>query len=252
MPNGFSLFTTTFKNIGTTSTFDLKTIKPTDPNGKVLNLSDGTVFVCLLDSNGNYGSLIYWKGKSLGGWSKSGENTVIADGEVLIGDGVGIAVYNNIRVNANGDEYTGKSGATTSPLKFLVSGQVDLVCKNLVAQGFSINGNSTPSSIDLTKVKPTDMNGKVLNLSDGTVFVCLLDSEGNYGTLIYWKGKTLGGWSKSGESALLSEGEVVLSPGRGFAVYNNVRANANGDEYTGKSGAVATTIYLTLPSPVSE
>lgn len=228
----------------------MNTIKPTDPNGKVLNLSDMTVFVCVLDSKGNYGKNIYWKGKTVGGWGMDGSTEPLADGEVTVGDGSGIAIYNNIRVNADGNEYTGKSGAKASPLLMKVSGEVDLVCSNIAPPGFSINGNSTPVAVDLADIKPTDMNGKVLSLSDITVFVCLLDDKGNYGDSIYWKGKSLGGWCIDGTSEILPAGKIILNPGQGFAVYNNVKANANGDEYTGKSGAQATPIIMSLPSPV--
>ena len=246
VPNGFSLFTATFKNIGEKKTFDLNSLRPTDPNGNVLSLSDGTLYVCVLDSAGNYSENIRWRGKTLGGWSKDG-TTLISDGEVEIGEGVGIAVYNNIKVDSDGNETT-KKGGVSAQAKFQVSGEVDLVCKNLVAQGFSITGNSTPSAIDLTAVKPTDLNGKVLNLSDGTVYICLLDAAGNYGENIRWRGKTLGGWSVDG-TTVISQGDVVIAAGSGFAVYNNVKADENGNESTGKK-ATATSIYLSLPSPV--
>ena len=140
VPNGFSLFTATFKNIGDTKTFDLNSLRPTDPNGNVISLSDGTIYVCVLDSSGNYGENIKWRGKTLGGWSKDG-TTIIANGEVTIGEGVGIAVYNNIKVDGDGNETTKKTGVA-APAKFQVSGEVDLVCKNLAAPGYSISGNS--------------------------------------------------------------------------------------------------------------
>ena len=248
VPNGFSLFTATFKNIGETTTFDLTDLKPTDPKGKVLSLSDGTFYVCIVDQSGNYSNNYMWRGKTLGGWSLDGEN-LIPSGSVTIGDGVGILVYNNIKVDAEGNESTAKK-ATSSPALIQVSGQVDLVCKNLIATGFSISGNSTPVSVDLKRVRPTDMNGNILSLSDGTVYVCLLDSTGNYGDNIMWRGKTLGGWSKDGTN-VIADNEVVITPGCGLLIYNNVKADANGNESTAKK-ATATTIYLTLPPPVSK
>ena len=217
-----------------------------DPNSNVISLTDGAIFVCVLDSTGNYGSNIEWRGKTLGGWSVDG-TSIIADKQIMVGDGAGIVVFNNIRVDSSGNESIGKK-AVKAPILLQVSGEVDLECRNLIPSGWSITGNSTPSDVKLNAIVPTDLNGNTISLTDGAVFICIIDEDGNYGDNIEWRGKTLGGWSVDG--ATVVSDSVTIEAGKGFAINNTVKADANGNESTGKK-ATATSIYLTLPSPIS-
>lgn len=243
--NGYSLFTVTFKNIGETESFDLNNLVPQTPAGVDIS-GDNKVRVYVLDDAGNYGDTIAWYGKTLQGWSKDSGATKIADGEVTVGNGKGFAVYNNLKVNANGVEAT--KNATASSLVFLVSGKVDLTCQNIAVSGYSVNGNSTPVTIDLGSIVPKTPAGVTLT-GDNKVRIYLLDAEGNYGDTIAWYGKTLVGWSKDSGATKIAEGEVTLAPGKGFAIYNNLKVNATGVEAT--KNATASPVVLQLPIPTS-
>ncbi len=243
--NGYSLFTVTFKNIGETTAFDLNTLVPQTPAGVDIS-GDAKVRVYVLDDAGNYGDAITWYGKTLKGWSKDDGATKIADGEVSIDNGKGFAVYNNLKVNANGVEAT--KNATPSSLIFLVSGKVDLTCQNIAASGYSVNGNSTPVSIDLSTIVPKTPAGVTVS-GDSKIRIYLLDDAGNYGDAITWYGKTLVGWSTDDGATKIATGSVMLSPGKGFAVYNNLKVNANGVEAT--KNASASPVVLQLPIPTA-
>ena len=243
--NGYSLFTATFKNIGETETFDLNTLVPKTPAGVDIS-GDAKVQIFVLDDAGNYGDTIAWYGKTLRGWSKDSGATKISDGEVTVGNGKGFAVYNNLKVNANGVEAT--KNATASSLIFLVSGKVDLTCQNVAVSGYSVNGNSTPVSIDLGAIVPKTPAGVAVT-GDAKIQIFLLDDAGNYGDTIAWYGKTLVGWSKDSGATKLAVNEVTLEPGKGFAIYNNLKVNANGVEAT--KNATASAVVLQLPVPTS-
>ena len=243
VPTGYYIFTPTFKNVSSDSKFDIKTIKPILPSGVAVGQNQKvTIFV--LDESGNYGVAIYWYGKS-NMWTKDGIKS-INDGEVMVGNGQGVAVWNTVKVNAStGVEVT--KGGVTSSIKMLVSGEVDLVCKNTVPTGYMINGNSTPNAINLKKITPRLLNGTALRQNQ-KVTVFMLDEDGNYGAAIYWYGKT-GIWTTDGATEI-SDLDGTLNAGQGFAIWNTVKINAStGAEVT--KGGVTTSIYLELPSPIT-
>ena len=207
---------------------------------------DNKVQIFVLDDAGNYGDTIAWFGKTLKGWSKDDGATAIANGEVTIGNGKGFAVYNNLKVNANGVEAT--KNATASSLIFLVSGKVDLTCANVAVSGYSVNGNSTPVTIDLSAIVPKTPAGVTLT-GDNKIQIYLLDDAGNYGDTIAWFGKTLQGWSMDDGATKIATGTYMLPPGKGFAIYNNLKVNSNGVEAT--KNATASSVVLQLPVPTS-
>ena len=246
LANGFSLFTATFKGIGDETTFDLTDMVPKTPAGADIT-GNGKVQIYLLDTAGNYGTAYMWYG-SLGGWSTDGSSKVLS-GTVTIGDGVGVAVYNQLKVLATtGVESTARTAVSTNAV-FQVSGAVELTPANAAVSGFSLNGNNTPVAIDLTDITPVTPNGVTIT-GNGKVQIYLLDTAGNYGTAYMWYG-TLGGWSTDG-TTVISEGDVTLKPGQGFAVYNQLKVLATtGAESTART-AVASPAVLNLPSPVNE
>ena len=95
---GWSLFTPTFKNIGENAKIDLQAIVPMTPKGAAISLKDGTVYIKFMDDGGNYYKTYNWQGKTLGNWAEEGKTTSITNGEVMIGEGWGIEVYNGLRV----------------------------------------------------------------------------------------------------------------------------------------------------------
>ena len=242
IPSGYYIFTPTFKNIGENQQFDIKTLRPYLINGNAVSRNQ-TVKIFVLDNEGNYGVAIVWYG-STGIWTKDGA-TAIADGEVMVGTGNGIAVQNTVKVNSSTGAEVAKGGVTT-PIYFLVSGEVDLICQNVVPAGYMINGNSTPAAINLRNVTPRLPNGNAVSRNQ-TVKIFLLDDEGNYGPAIVWYGAT-GIWTTDG-SAEISTAEGALAVGQGFAVQNTVKVNASTGTEVAKGGA-STPIYLELPSPI--
>ena len=242
VPAGYYVFTPTFKNIGADQKFDIKTLKPILPAGaQVANNQKVSIFV--LDAAGNYGASISWYGKKEM-WTIDGVNA-IADGEVMVGAGQGIAVWNTVKVNETTGAEVAKGGVTT-PIHFLVSGEVDLECRNLVPAGYMLNGNSTPVSINLKNVTPRLPSGLAV-ANNQKVSVFKLDSAGNYEASISWYGKS-GMWTKDGTNPISDE-EGVLAPGCGFAVWNTAKINAATGAEVAKGG-VATAIYLELPRPI--
>ena len=242
MPTGYYIFTPTFKNVSD-SKFDIKNIKPVLPSGVAVGQNQKvTVFV--LDESGNYGVAIYWYGKN-SMWTKDGVNS-LNDGEVMVGNGQGVAVWNTVKVNADTGAEVSKGGVTSS-IKILVSGEVDLICKNTVPTGYMINGNSTPNQINLKSITPRLLNGTAVGQNQ-KVTVFMLDKDGNYGAAIYWYGKT-GIWTTDGVNEI-SDLAGTLNPGQGFAIWNTVKVNATTGAEVSKGG-VTTPIYLELPSPIA-
>ena len=136
MPTGYNIFTPTFKKVGSDAQIDLKTLTPLLKSGLPVT-KNMTVTAFVLDSTGNYESAIYWYG-SASMWTKDGTNP-IADGAVMVGNGKGIAFKNEVKINDQGVEP--KKGGTPTPIDIQVSGEVDLVCQNVVAPGYMIQGN---------------------------------------------------------------------------------------------------------------
>ena len=208
-----------------------------------------TVKVLVLDESGDYGDPIAWyggKGTADPMWTKDGSKP-IADGEVMIGNGCGVAVQNTVRVK-DGAEVA--KGGDFSKIYFQVSGEVDLVCKNLISakNGFQISGNSTPVAINLKDVTPRLANGDAIKQNQ-TVKVLMLGTDGNYGDPIAWyggKGTATPMWTKNGSDPI-ADAEGELAAGQGFAVQNTVRVK-DGAEVA--KGGDFSEVYLDLPLPI--
>ena len=97
--DGYYIFTPTFKKIGSEAKFDIKEIKPILPSG-VTVANNQKVTLYILDEGGEYGTPVSWFGKS-SMWSKNGTDEV-GDGEVMVGEGKGVAVKNIVQVNKDG------------------------------------------------------------------------------------------------------------------------------------------------------
>lgn len=246
LANGYSLFTATFKGIGNVTTFDLTDMTPKTPAG--VNITgNGKVLVYVLDTAGNYGTPYAWYG-SLGGWSTDGATTIPAN-TVTLGDGVGVAVYNSLKVLATtGAESTARQAVSTNAV-FQVSGAVELTPANATVSGYSLSGNNTPVAIDLAEITPVTTNGVAIT-GNGKVLVYLLDTAGNYGTPYAWYGAQ-SGWSTDNGTSVVPSKTVMLSPGQGFAVYNSLKVlPTTGAESTARQ-AVASPAVLNLPPPVT-
>ena len=88
---------------------------PTLTDGTAIN-TDAKVFVYMLDDadNGVYSQPYKWY-PSLGGWSANG-TAKIGDEDVVIGSGVGFAVYNDVKMKAGVESYS--KGSTNVAIIF--------------------------------------------------------------------------------------------------------------------------------------
>lgn len=213
--SGYSLFTATFKDVGD-GDIDLCNITPVTAEGGSIT-AKGTIYAYKLDSTGAYGTAYrYYTNKSPVGWYSG--NTALTTGTVTFNAGEGIAVRN----------------ATGATIAFQVSGAVDLVCQNAIPTGYSVTGNSTPVSIDLTNITPLTAEGGAIT-AKGTIYLYQLDSAGSYGTAYrYYTNKTPVGWYVG--NTAVSAGDVTLAAGDAVAVRN----------------ATGSSILFQLPSPVTK
>ena len=194
---------------------------------------------------GDYSSTVYSWYPSVGGWSKDNGGSKIADEECPLDPGVGFAIYNNVKMNASGDQST-KPSDPVSPIHLLCSGEVDLVNQNVIPAGWAVSGNATPISLYLKDIKPMLTSGKDLTIG-GKVTIQLMEDRkvGDYSSTVYSWYPSVGGWSKDNGGSKIADEECPLDPGVGFAIYNNVKMNASGDQSTKPSDPVSP-IYLNV------
>lgn len=122
------------------------------------------------------------------------------------------------------------------------AGEVDLTCKNVIATGFSIMGNSTPVDTDLTAITCLKADGTAFATSGrtgtcaGKIIINTLSVDGSYGTsYAYYSTKTPVGWYNLATGVAVANGDVPLTAGTAFAVNNTLDSSA----------------LLKLPSPVT-
>ena len=238
VPNGYSMFTVTFKN-PTNTVFDLtdivvlnsaglemnddKSVTPSRQSRNKISVQKMNVSTgYLLDTNYRFTTLT---GK---GWCNG--TTKLEAGEFTLQNGEGFAV-----TSAQGDS-----------VKFRVSGEVNLAPVSMaIPNGYSIIGNMTPNTVDLTSIKVLNSAGLEMN-DDKTVSpsrqsrnkISVQKMNGSTGYLLdtSYRFTTLSdkGWCNG--STKLEVGEFTLAPGETVAV-----TSAQGD-----------TVYFQFPTPVSE
>ena len=145
-------------------------------------------------------------------------------GELVLAAGEAMCVY-------NGD-------TAGSDLAFQFSGAVELnpISLNIPPSNYSLVGNFTPVSVDLTAVVPKGADGTDLGTSKKKIMVQKITAAtGGMGTAYQYT--TAGNkWVNFNTSSDVVAGEVVLAPGESLCVYN-------GDTKT---------VSLKFPSPISE
>ena len=191
---GFVLFTPTFKGIG--GEMPLSDIVIVAEDGSPSTVMGG-VLVQKMDASGAYlDTYAYFEGM---GW-------IGADG-VTIKPGEAICVNN----------------AEANTVYFRVSGEVDLVNKNKVGQGFVLWGNSTPVTVNLSDITIVDADGNELPIV-GEIAAQKMDASGAYlDSYIYFAGM---GW--------MGADGITLTPGESLCINN--------------TGMVD--VFLKVPSPV--
>ena len=209
----YHLYTATFKNIGTTSQIDLKSIVPVTATGATYT-GNNRIKIQKLAANGDYGATYNYR-NSKGGWCQA--STLLDDGAVMLSDGEAICVYNGETANVQ--------------LRF--SGEVNLrpMSVLLPPQTYALVGNMTPVAIDLKGVQLLNADQESFT-SNNRVKVQKLLSNGDYGPTYNYR-TSKGGWCQA--STLLDDGAVMLQAGESMCVYN---------------GESSTSVYLLFPSPI--
>ena len=239
VPAGYSIFSPVFKSVSGEN-FDLNDITPTTTN-RVALTGNAKVTVFKLTTTGAYGTSYAWYPAV--GWSADGGTTGVSDGVVTFTSGEGFAMSSTYK-ELNGVESTNKK-AVAAPMAMLVSGEVDLVCKNAVPYGYSISGNATPLPLDLNDITPITTNSVALT-GNAKVTVFKLGTAGTYETSYAWYPSV--GWSADGGATGLANGIVTFTAGEGFALSSTYK-ELNGVESTNKK-AVGAPLLLQLKKPL--
>ena len=237
MPEGYSMYTVTFQNIGG-GDFDLATIKLLNSAGKEMDDDSSTtpsqrsrskVLFQMIDlDTGNLNATSYdYTSRNKVGWRKDG--VAVGTGEVTFKDGEGIYISNN----------------QGEAVKLLVSGNVALTpITTAIPNGYSIIGNMTPTRVDVTAIKL--LNSAKIEMDDDNtttptqrsrskvLFQKLDSATGNLLATSYdYTSRNNVGWRKDGTE--IAAGEEYLEPGE--AIYIN---NSQGDS-----------VYLQFPAIVT-
>ena len=193
VPNGYSLFTVTFKNVGG-GDYDAQDIKPdTDTNGKI--------YIQKLEASGEYANNTYnWRANK-SGWCKS---LALQDrGVITFTDGEGMVVNNT----------------TGSEVVFQVSGEVVLQpWTGLCPVGYTLIGNMTPVEIDAQDIIPYLADASGVSETNGKIYIQKLETSGEYADNTYNWRYNKNGWCKS--LSLQGRGVITFKPGEA-AVLNN-------------------------------
>ncbi len=230
--SGYSLFTPTFKNVDNTS-FNLADVQPLRNDGSAFGTGlstrcNGVIKVNKISAEGNYTTTYsYYETSAYLGWYDNNMVKVTADNPVSFSDGEAILVNN---------QYKGL------PVRFQVSGAVDLVNKNLIPTGNGLFGNNTPVTINLADVVVLNKDGESFGTSfstrcNGVVKVNKISAEGNYTTTYsYYETSTYLGWYDNNMTKVVGNA-ITIAPGEALLVNNQYKGQA---------------VYFKLPSPVSE
>ena len=240
VPNGYSMFTVTFKN-PTNTVYDIKDIIICNSAGLEMNddsstspsrRSRGKVSVQKMNvtTGGLYDDHAYKFTTQNGkGWCDG--STPLSYGDFTLANGEGFAV-----TSTQGDA-----------VKFRVSGEVNLTPVSMaIPNGYSIIGNMTPKTIDVKDIKVLNSAGLEMNddstttptrRSRGKISVQKMNvtTGGLYDDHAYkFTTQSSKGWCDG--STALTIGALTLAPGETLAV-----TSTQGD-----------TVYFQFPSPVSE
>ena len=242
VPNGYSMFTVTFKKTGATGySFDVKDIEVLNSAGVKMDDDASTtptqrsrnkIGIQKLNptTGALYGDHAYrYSTQSAKGWCDG--STALAAGELTLQDGEGFAI-------------TSTQGEA---VKFRVSGDVVLTPISMaIPNGYSLIGNMTPNTIDVKDIKVLNSAGIEMDDDNSTtptqrsrnkIGIQKMNSAtgGLYGDHAYrYSTQSAKGWC-DGSTSLVA-GELTLAPGETVAV-----TSTQGD-----------TVYFKFPAPVSQ
>ena len=246
VPALWSVFSPVFKGVSTeNNVVYLSQVTPVLADGTAIATSAKVFAYVMTDAdNGIYGLPYMWY-PSLGGWTLDGTSK-IGDTDVPLSVGAGFAVYNNVKMKAGVESYS--KGSTNVAIAFMVSGEVDLVCQNVIPALWSVTGNNSPVSRYLSDFVPKMADGETALTTDAKVFVYMLDDADNgvYSAPYMWY-PSLGGWTLDG-TAKIADDAVAIGSGVGFAVFNNVKTKAGVESYS--KGSVQAPIVFKTKNPL--
>ena len=222
MQEGFSILTPTFKGIA--KDFDLTDIQICDENGNILEDVYSQITIQKLDEGGYYLDSYSFDHESYPtyGWVNdvTGDEVNPSDYTFKVGEAISI----------NNTSYG-------SVVYFKVSGEVDLVNKNEINEGFVIWGNSTPVTIDLTDIRMVDESGAVLEDVYSQITIQKLDEGGYYLDSYSFDHESYPtyGWVNDVTGDEVEPDDYKLAPGEAVSVNNT--------SYGSK-------VWFTIPHPV--
>ena len=202
VPQGFSLFTVTFKDVGGAA-FDIKDLIPCDTNGTKLTSCVQKIRVQKMDASGAYLTVYNYNTAGNRGWCQG--TAQLADGAVTFADGEAVCINNTLGFDAG----------------IIVSGAVELnPFSGLMGEGFSLCGNMTPVPVDLKSLVPYNENDEQITSCVQKIRVQKMDAEGGYLTVYNYNTAGNRGWCQG--TSQLSDGAVMLQPGEAFCVNNTL------------------------------
>ncbi len=219
--SGYALLTPTFKNVGGASTIDLTAISVVKPGSSSFT-SKKKVMVQKMDLTTGGMTTAYLYTTAGSKWvNQSGAD--VAVGEVTFAAGEGMCVYN------------GDSAGSTLALQFSGAVELNPVSLDIPSGNYTLVGNLTPVTVDLTEVVPLGAGGTALGTSKKKIMIQkVISGTGGMGTAYLYT--TAGNKWVNQSGADVAVGDVTFSPGEAMCVYN-------GDTKV---------VTLSFPSPVSE
>ena len=207
VPEGFSLFCPTFKGVG--GRLDLSTIDICTADGAINLDIYGAVSLQQMNAEGGYipGLYVYDKDSyAENGWENPSHQEIQV-GEMTFAEGEGVCINNDY-------------GET---VYIRVSGEVDLLNRNEVGEGYILWGNSTPVALDLCNLNIVDSDGEINLDIYGAVSIQFMNTEGGYipGLYVYDKDSySENGWENPSHEEI-APGEKVLQPGEAVCINND-------------------------------
>ena len=202
----YALLTPTFTDVGGADSIDLTAIAVVKP-GATSFTSKTKISVQKMDLTTGGMTDIY-RYTTVGGGKWIGPSADVTVGQVTLKEGEGLCVFNN--------------DSAGSALSFQFSGTVELkpVSMNIPVGNYSIVGNCTPVTVDLTKVTPKGANGTALGTSKTKISIQkIIASTGGMGDLYRYTTAGGGKWIGPG-NVDVTAGQVEFAPGEAMSIYN--------------------------------
>ena len=221
--NSYGLYTPTFKDVGGATTIDLTEISVVKPGSESFT-SKKKVLVQKMDLTTGGLTTTYAYTTAGKKWVNTDANVDVAVGDVTFQAGEAMCVY-------NGD-------TAGEALAFQFAGAVELnpVSLNVPSSNYTLVGNMTPVSVDLTAITPKGANGTDLGTSKKKILVQKMSASTGGLTTTYAFTTSGNKWVNTDANVDVAVGDVVFDPGEAMCVYN-------GDSKV---------ISLSFPSPVNK